>query len=402
MTRSSNRMAKVSSLLAYLLTAYCLPLTASAGEEVRVVELSGTPYELGRQHGMALRQEVRATVAEVLGYFRRYLTIPLVGSWAVSWWLDSAWRQARPFVPAAYLEELRGLSDGSGVPLRELWRLHAIPDRTYSCANFAAWGNATDGGRLIHLRNLDWNIEAGIQRHAAVFVVRPAGKRAFLNVGWAGFIGVLSGINDEAISIGQVGAETVDATFRGEPMVFVIRRVLEEAGDLEEAVAIISHARRTVGVNYVIADAVANRALAIETTSRLVRVFEADDPRERRVAYARPIANAVLRADTAMDPAIRERQLASRGDPKRPGLEDPAGSSAYDVRYLEQAAGLVSRFGTLTPEGAQAIAKAVAPSSNVQSVIFAWPALWVANAQDATPAAHTTYHEFNAADLFKE
>jgi hypothetical protein len=35
-------------------------------------------------------------------------------------------------------------------------------------------------------------------------------------------------------------------------------------------------------------------------------------------------------------------------------------------------------------------------------VIFAWPRLWVANAQGTTPAAHTTYHEFNAADLFTE
>jgi hypothetical protein len=365
-----------------------------------VVVLSGTPYEMGRQHGLALRREVRASVQRVLGYFRGYLKVPWVGRLAVNWWLDRVWHDADVFIPPGYLEELRGLSDGSGVPLAELYRLHAIPDRTYSCANFAAWGRATAGGRLIHLRNLDWNIEAGIQDYAVIFVVRPAGKHAFVNVGWAGFIGVLSGVNEAQLSIGQIGAETVDATFRGEPMVFLMRRVLEEAGNVEEAARLIREANRTVGVNYVVADAKAKRALVIETTRRHVRIFEADDPAEHRVSYARPMADAVFRADAAMDPAIRDRQLASHGEPARPGLEPPGGS-AYDVRYLGQAAGLHASFGRLDPIAAQAIARAIAPDSNVQSVVMAWPDLWVANARGTTPAAQTTYHHLDLEWLFK-
>lgn len=366
---------------------------------VRVVHLSGTPYELGRQHGEALREEVRACTDHVLGYFRRYLKIPWVRSWAVNWWLETAWRQTTPYLSPDYLEELRGLADGSGVPLRELYRLHAVPDRTYSCANFAAWGGVTAGGRLVHLRNLDWNIDAGIQRYATVFVVRPTGKRAFVNVGWAGFIGVLTGINERQISVGQVGAETVDATFRGEPMAFLMRRMLEETEILDDAATIIREARRTVGVNYLVADAKARRALVLETTSHRVRAFEANDAAERGVSYARPMEDAVFRADTAMDPEIRGWQIASGGDPNRPGLEDPGGSSAYDVRYLGQAAGLAAHVGRLDGLIAQEIARTIAPSSNVQSVVFAWPDLWVANAQDTTPAARMPYHRLNLEEL---
>ena len=375
------------------------PLLAS-DDGPPVVVLSGTPYEMGRQHGTALRDEVQASVRRVLSYFRRYLKVPWVGPMAVNWWLDRVWNDAEPHVPADYLEELRGLADGSGVPLKDLSRLHAIPDRTYSCSNFAAWGRATADGRLIHVRNLDWNIQAGIQRFPVVFVVRPAGKHAFVNAGWAGFIGVLSGVNDAQISIGQVGAETVDVTFRGEPMVFLMRRVMEEADDVDEAARLIRGATRTVGVNYVVADAKARRALAIETTRRHVRVFEADDPAERAVSYARPMADAVFRADAAMDPAIRDRQLASHGEPSRPGLEPPGGS-AYDVRYLGQAAGLQAHYGALTPEAARFIARAVAPDSNVQSVIVAWPDLWVANAQGTIPAARTEYHHLDLERLFQ-
>ncbi len=374
---------------------------ASADEPAPpVIQLSGSPYELGQRHGQLLREQVRASVSRVLGYLRGYLKIPVIGPLAVTCWLDMPWHAARPFIPPAYLEELRGLADSSGVPLRELWRLHAIPDRTYACANFAAWGRATAGGRMIHLRNLDWTIGAGIQDFATVFVVRPAGKHAFINIGWAGCIGVLTGINYAELSIGQVGADTVDATFNGEPMAFLMRRVLEEAATVDEAAAIIASARRTVGVNYVIADAKAGRAVAIETTARRARVFAANDPAEQGIACARPMEDAVFRADTAIDPAIRDRQRASGGDPSRPGLEPPSGS-AYETRYLGQAAGLHSRYGVLDAAAAQAIARAIAPDSNVQSVVFAWPDLWIADAQGRTPAARTTYHHLSAADLLR-
>lgn len=409
-TRLSSwlRFARACShwLTLLLLATNHYPLATEAADVERqdgliIARLSGTPYEIGHQHGTLLREEMRASLAQVLGYFRRYLKIPWVGTLAANWWLDSAWSKALPFISPDILEELKGLSDGSGAPLADLYRLHAIPERTYSCANFAAWGRATAGGRLIHLRNLDWNINAEIQRFAVVFVVRPAGKRAFVSAAWAGFMGVLTGINDAQLSIGQIGAETTDVTFRGEPMAFVMRRVLEESKDVEEAAALVRRAHRTVGTNYIIADAKARRGIVLETTHQHVRRFDANDPAEQAVAYARPMVDAVFRADAAIDPVIRERQIASHGDPKRPGLEDPSGSSAYDVRYLGQAAGLSAHFSALDGVAAREIAKAIAPSSNVQSVIFAWPDLWVANAEGLTPAAQTRYHYLNIKQLLE-
>ena len=392
-------------LLLLLFTCWLSPAAQAAHleqpEGLPVVYLEGSPYEMGRQHGELLRDPVRRSVARLLGYFRQYPHIPFFGPRAVNWWLGSAWRQAEPFIPSDYLEELRGLSDASGVGLKDLRRLHAIPDRTYACSGLAAWGRATRDGRLVHTRNLDWNIRAGIQEGAAVFVVHPTGKHAYVNVGWAGFIGVLTGINDQHVSIGQVGAETDDASYRGLPMPFVMRRVMEEAGSVDDAARLVDQAPRTVGVNYLVADAKVRRALALETTRRHFAVFEADDPKEHAVPYARPIPDAVFRADTAVDPSIRNQQLASGGNPAVPGLEPPTGS-AYAVRYLGQGAGVLARYGAIDARRAIEIAKSVAPPSNVQSVVFAWPELWVANAAGQTRAAETTYHRLDLEALFAD
>ncbi len=389
-------------LLATLLSLAAARTSAAADAgQLRVVELSGTPYDIGRQHGVALREDIRGTLRDVLGYFRKALKVPLVRRLVVNWWLDRTWRAARPFVARRFLEELQGVADGAGVPLRDVYRLHAIPDRTYTCANFAAWGRATREGRLVHARNLDWTIRAGAQRHAVVLVVRPAGRHAFLSVGWAGFIGVLTGVSDAQISIGQIGAETADVTYAGEPMVFLMRRVLEESGGLEDAVDLLEQAPRTVGVNYVVADAQARRAVAVETTRHHVRVFAADDPLEHAVTSARPLEDVVVRADTAFDPEIRARQRASGGNPRRPGLEPPTGS-AYTVRYLGQVEAIRGAYGRLDAAAAQEIAQRVAPDSNVQSVIFAWPDVWVANAQELIPAAQRDYQHLNAGVLLSD
>lgn len=393
-------------LAASLVSCLLSPAIADAAkvEQVNgltVAYLSGTPYELGRQHGELLRDRVQASVRQVLGYFRRYIKVPVAGTLLVDWWLGRTWSQSRRHIPPDYLDELRGLAHGAGVPFDELCRLHAIPDRTYSCTNFSAWGEATGQGRLVHGRNLDWNIDARLQDYAVVFVVRPNGKQAFVNVAWAGFTGVLTGINERGLSIGQVGAESKDVTFRGEPMVFLMRRVMEEPEDLDEAVRIIETAKRTMGINYVIADAKAGRAVAIETTRSYAKVFRDEDPAEQAVAYAKPLRHAVVRADTAMDPLVRDRQLASKGDPTRPGLEDPSGSSAYDVRYVKTAGGITGKFGALDAEAAKEIMRSVAPSSNVQSVVFAWPELWVANAEGLVRAAESGYHRLDLDALFK-
>ena len=389
----------------FLLSTSCLlpPATAaSLPEDDRrppVIYLDGTPYEIGHQHGTQLRAQVQHAVAHILGRFHDYLKVPVVNAWFVDWWLDHSWRQSMRWIPADYLEELRGLADGSGVSLQDLWRLHAIPDRTYACSSLAVWGRATAGGRLIHTRNLDWNIDVGIQDSAAIFVVRPQGRHAFVNIGWAGFIGVLTGVSDQQMSIGHVGAKTTDVTYAGVPMPFVMRQVMEQADDVDEAVRIVTEARRTVGINYLIADAKARRAVVVETTRSRAAVFEANDPREQMVTYARPIADAVFRADTAVDPAVREHQLASGGNPALPGLEPPTGS-AYAVRYLGQSAGIAAHYGRITVETAKDIVRSVTPPSNVQSVIFAWPELWVANARGTTPAARTTYDKFDVETLF--
>lgn len=354
---------------------------------IPIIRLYGSPYEIGYQHGSLMRREVRASVDNILKFADNQLKVPGLGRLIARRKLDRAWRQMKPHVPDRYLEEMKGLADGAGIPLRSLQQVHALPDLTsVICANSAVAGGATRDGRLIHIRNLDWAIQSGVQNYSAIFVIEPKGHRPFVNIGFLGFTGVLSGVSRHGISVGQVGAESVDTSLRGVPMPFLLRRVLEECDELKQAVEILRAGPRTVGYNYLIADAKTRNAVALETT------------RQHFAAYWLEKA-PLVRSDYALDPVVRALQLACKGDPNRPGLETPGGS-AYEVRYRGHEA-LLNRFnGKIDPEIAAAIAATIAPPSNVQSVVYAHPQVWFAVARGKTPAARTVYRQIDIEDLF--
>ena len=343
-----------------------------------LLKLRGSPYEMGYQHGTLMRRQVRESVDNIMAFADSRLKVPGVGRIVARRRLDRAWKQMRPHVPERYLEEMQGLADGAGIPLKTLQRVHALPDLTsVGCASSAMAGSATRDGRLIQIRNLDWAIQSNVQRYTALILYEPKGKRPFVSVGWLGFIGVLSGVNQAGISVAEIGAETIDTNLRGVPMPFLLRRVLEESDNLEQAAKIIQTGPRTVGYNYLLADAKAREAVALETTRQHSALFRMEE-------------DCLTRSDYALDPVVRGLQTE----------KNPEGTSAYRVRYRGQQELLAKFRGKIDPEIAMAVARAIAPDSNIQSVVYAYPQIWVASAYRRRPAAQGAYLQVDLEDLF--
>lgn len=376
-----------AALVPAVLWAGGLPAQATQPKETAglpVVHLSGTPYHLGFQHGTLLRDEVAANYKDALQFLAGAEAIPA---------LDAAWAALAPHVPADHLEEMRGLADGAGVKLEDVHRIHAVPDVFgVTCSLGAFFGPATSDGRLYQLRNLDFNREFGAQRHGAVFVVSPDHKRRFVNLAFAGFIGTLSGMNDAGISVGQVGSKSADERHQGTSFVFLLRRILEEANTAAAGAAIVQNAKRTVGINYMIASALEKRALALETTAGHFAQFEDNDPTEAKSPYAFPTKGAVFRADTAFDPEVRLLQTAGE-------QVNPQGNDAYDHRYLPQAEMVKAHYGHIGLDEIFALAKKIAPETNIQSVVFAYPEFWISYARGDSKATAGPYRHFNLQDL---
>jgi len=391
-------------------------------EGIKVLHLAGTPYEMGVQQGTLLKDEVREMMATMwLGPIKLLIgdKMPLARELVA---------RIAAMCPQYLLEEMRGIAKGADLPEDEVIFATLISDQMehyeqtgrlgteaaaapgllgapMGCSNFACFGRATKTGELYHGVNFDWKKELGLQKHYLVIAREPAGGTPFVTIGWAGTLYTTATMNANQISTGFVGFGTINQSDCGFPMGLVHRRIAQEAQNLDDAIAIISSVARTPygGINYVIADAKAPAAIAVETDSKHASVWNANDPRERDVFYAIPLMDAVVRSDEALDPRLRDAQIRAHGDPATPGLAAPWGHESYDHRYKGLSVGILHNFGRIDDTvGLQLVREAHMEGGNMHSVLWCPSRLefYLATARGDQDAADGPYVHFTWADLF--
>jgi hypothetical protein len=240
---------------------------------ITVLYLRGTPYEMGYAHGKLCAKEVRYLAETVAPRMMKQADLSPEK-------VDSIWSLYERHLRPAYLEELRGLSDGSGVPLADLRRLHALPDISeWHCTFFAARGPATRNGDLVQIRALDYETEAGIQRYPALFVYDPDQGIPFVNVGWLGQCGVVTGMNARGIAMSEIGDDWDKTTdnFDGRPLNYVMRDALQFGSDLAAAIREVKSKPRTTSLLYCLSSAKDRQVRALKTSHVQCVVYDPGD-----------------------------------------------------------------------------------------------------------------------------
>ena len=330
---------------------------------VRLLFLKGTPEEMGRQHGTLLEKEIRNLVDHVL------YGVGVGSSFAKGRWffgeIEEAQQHLRPFVAPGYFREMDSLALASGCEKEEVRLANLFPE-LFHCSGFALFGEATAGGRMYHGRVLDYLRGMGLEQNAVVMVFQPSQGHAWVNIGYAGFVGSVTAMNDQHIAIGEMGGRG-EGHWDGKPMAQLMREVMERAGTLDEAVEIMRRGPRTCEYYYVISDGKAKRAVGIAATPD---TFEVLQPGQSHPRLPHPFKDAVL---------------MSAGD-----------------RYEKLAERVTTGYGKFDAESARALmTRPVAMESNIHSVLFEPETLdfWVANADSENPASHCRYTHLNLGDL---
>jgi isopenicillin-N N-acyltransferase like protein len=329
----------------------------------RVLFLRGTPEEMGLQHGTLLAPQVRDLVSRVL------YGIGVGSSFGKGEWffgtIERCQARIQPFVDPRYTREMDALADAAGLEREEVRLANFFPE-LFHCSGFALTGAATRDGRIYHGRILDYMKGVGLEPNAVVMVLQPDQGHAWVNISYAGFTGSVTAMNDQHLSIGEMGGRG-EGHWDGKPMAQLVREVMEKAGTLDEAVAIMRDSPRTCEYYYVIADGKSRQAVGIKATHDS---FEVIHPGEAHPQLATPVKDTVL---------------MSAGD-----------------RYTELAKRALEGWGRFDADSARALmTRPVCMTSNIHSVLFAPDTLdlWVANADGANVASHTRYTRYNLAEL---
>jgi len=229
-------------------------LCTTQGKTILMVH--GTPEQMGAAHGRLLAAEVRFLVQRIL-----YVVGAADSVQSGKWFFDTMaeiQRRTEPYIPKRFLAECDALSQAAGISQRDGRFANLFPER-FHCSGVAVRGKASKNGRVIHARVLDYMRDIGIQDVAVVVVFMPEGYNAWMTLGYAGFVGTVTAMNEKGLAIGEMGGGG-EGHWDGTPMSLLLRDVMERASNVEEALQMIKTARRTCEYYYVLSDRSGNIA----------------------------------------------------------------------------------------------------------------------------------------------
>lgn len=203
------------------------------------VDVSGSPYERGRQHGAAVPGRVKRSI-ELYGGQLGELGYDAAAKSA----LIAEFACEIEAFGAHYIEEMRGIADGAGVPLEDIVMVNArteviakakllkhtpiaeTEELDDGCTGAVILPERSASGALIHGQNWDWKAECA--ETAIVLRVRRQDGPDILTFVEAGGL-ARCGMNEAGICITANYLESErDFTQAGVPLALIRRKVLEQ------------------------------------------------------------------------------------------------------------------------------------------------------------------------------
>jgi isopenicillin-N N-acyltransferase like protein len=254
-----------------------------------LLHLSGTPYEMGYQHGILMADEIKSgtvpVFADPVSHNASFADKPAWVRRLLLTYLElSVYGPIERNTPREYLEEIKGIADGAGLDFKEVFIANFLSDLTMAmtpgvltkkaeelgarseCSSFVAAGDAAEDGALIVGRNTDYSGQGRWVPYQTIFFYRPKGGLAYVNVGTAGLIKANSAMNEAGMVVSGHYMAFEGADPAGVSFTVLENEIMRKAKTLDEAIALLESAHRGGSFGLVIADGAAKEAAVVEST----------------------------------------------------------------------------------------------------------------------------------------
>lgn len=163
------------------------------------------------------------------------------------------------------------------------------------CTSLGTWGSRTENGSMLIGRNFDFWVGDAFAEHKIVSFVKPDSGHAFASITWGGFIGVVSGMNEQGLTVTINAAKSSIPFDAATPVSLVAREVLQYAANIDEAIAIAKKREMFVSESFLVASAQDHKAVVIEKTPTQLAVY---DPKQDFVECTNHYQSALLAHQT--------------------------------------------------------------------------------------------------------
>ena len=220
-------------------------------------------------------------------------------------------------VTEEYKEEIYGISNAAsdkydyiGSNYQRILNYHAAHDIGHAlqsmalvgCTSFGTWGAATDSNMIIG-RNFDFYVGDKFAEDKIVAFFNPSDGYKFMTVTWGGFIGAVSGMNDQGLTVTINADKTSLPSAAATPVSLVAREILQYAKNTSEALAIAKKRKMFVSESFLVGAAADNKAIIIEKTPEQLGVY---DPQKKYIVCANHFQSNELAKSAANLEQVKE------------------------------------------------------------------------------------------------
>ena len=348
-----------------------------------VIELSGSPREIGVAHGKAFAPEIALMKKRLMDYLS---SISLgIGDRFLLWYFEKlALRMAR-YVPDELMDEMRGVAEGSGNSFKFIFLINALDDVlvNLACSSFAVPASRSENGQLFVARNLDYPLfHDTLPTLNTVFKIQPDKGQPFVSVAWPGFCAVVTGMNASGLFIADLTSLSRDRTLKGTPALLQNRIAIQQGRTLDEMEDVLRKAKRTVGKNLLIAAPEGARVLEVSA----------------RQVVSRSAPDNILACTNHFETPLMAGSQGSVKKPPRTDVPEEYFSYAYSKMRYDSVMALASKDKVAVSDAVSVLsAEPVGNRTTVQSVIL-FPGskkLLIARSEQ-TPVSQGEYEDLGA------
>lgn len=262
-----------------------------ANNDLRFIELNGTPYERGLTHGKLLRKEIQ----KVIRLFKEDIakTTKEDPDQFIAKFLEKTDYKTSvlKWMPEL-MDELKGISEGSGVDPETIF-MHQLGDEywfntkdilAHSCSSFAVNKSATQPSMTAQ------NMDIPQYYHGFQTVMKindPESDKVMMFLTIPGHLGI-TGMNNKAVSINCNTLMQLDYGKTGLPVTFVVRGVVGKDTQ-EEALKFVNEIKHASGQNFMIGGP--EKVYSLECSKNKVAEFRPFDGSEFTYHTNHPMSN---------------------------------------------------------------------------------------------------------------
>jgi len=259
-----------------------------------------------------------------------------------------AWfnRDLDTYVDKEFLLEIYGISLSAsdefnfiGDKFQRILNYHAAHDighalveqKMVGCSSFAVWDEFSDDSSLIIGRNFDFYIGDAFAENKIICFYHPDSGYNFMMVSWGGMTGVVSGMNDQGLTISLNAARSEIPSGAATPISILAREILQYSKNIDEAYAIAKKRKTFVSESILIGSSKDHKAVIIEKTPSKCVLYSQS---MHRIICTNHFQSDVFQYDSMNIQQMRES------------------ASMYRYHRMEE---LMQRFGTFSVQDAAAL-----------------------------------------------